>query len=262
MRARLWAEGAGAALLLMLPYFFPLVTPGNIALYHHELPIRNLIGGVLLDLAALSVVFALALVLLLRLPGRVRLMTGAVLAAVTFWRAGLLAASPLKSESNLDAHGAGNFHGLSHLVQTGLALNRILAVGLALVFLLLAVIKPSVMRSLIRATRIGLAGFAFSIVWLAPQLVYLAIRSAEPVTRAAEVRETSVATTRAPEGRLVWILFDELSYRLVYDQRPAGQEFPNFERLREQSLSFDRIDPAGFYTDRIIPSLLTGMEMD
>ena len=263
MRARYWAEGGGAALLLMLPFFFPLVAPGKMALYHSEFPDRTLILGVLLDLAAFAVLFAISVALVLRLPARARLLAGAVLAAGVLWRAGAATAELLaNSQPSRDAHGAGNSPRLAHFGQTWLRLSHGLAAGMLLLFLLLAMTAPSLLRVIVRGTRIGLAGFSFSLVWLAPMLLYLAIRPAEPQVHSAEAGGLPVATSRPQQPRLVWILFDELSYRLVFDQRPAGQEFPNLEKLHHQSFSFDNVEPVGFYTDHVIPSVLSGKEID
>lgn len=260
MKARWWAEAAGFALLALLPFFFALVEPGHVVLYHHELPLRNLIFGLLLDWGALSVLCTLALVAVLRLPAAPRALAGALLAGCVLWRAVLvLAILPASAQANLDAHGNGTSPRLAHLVQTALTLNHVWAAGLVAVFLMLALLRPPIMRAVVGATRIGLAAFAFSALWMVPQLVYLATRPAAP---RVEIRESPSAARHAPESRVVWLLFDELSYRLVFEQRPAGQEFPNLARLREQSFSLENIDPVGFYTERIVPSLMAGKDVD
>ena len=262
MKARWWAEGAGLALLIFLPYFFGLLVPGNLPLYHHELPLTNLTFGVLLDLAILAALCTLALIAVQHLPVPLRRWAGPVLAAGVLWRAALVAAIvPASGQSNLDVHGKGTSPRLAHFVQIGMSWNHSLAAALVLLFLLLAMSKPSAMRTIVQATRIGLAGFAFSALWLVPQLIYLGTRRPPPTITAAEVRQLPAAAN-TPQQRVVWILLDELSYRLAFEQPPAGQNFPNLNRLRDRSFSFDNIDPVGFYTDRIIPSLLAGKEID
>lgn len=263
MRARWWAEGAGLALVVMLPSFFPLLLPDNLALYHEKFPVQNLIFGILLDLGAIAVLSVCALALVLRLPERPRLMAGAVLAAAVLWRAGLFLASlRMADQFDLLAHGERNASGLIQFLEEGMRLKIYVAAGLVLIFLLLALAKPLLMRAIIRGTRIGLAGFAFSIIWLVPQLVYLTTRSAQPRVSARQISPSRVKTSSTPQARLVWILFDELSYRVVFEQHPAGEEFPNLESLHNQSFSFTRVDPVGFYTDHVVPSLLAGKEMD
>lgn len=263
MRARWWAEGAGAALLVMLPFFFPLLLPGNMALYHDDLPLRNLIFGILLDLAAFTALFAAVVTLVSRFPARLGLIAGGVLAATALWRAGVVTGILLgTSQPSLGADGGGNSLWFDRIIQAGMRQNHALGMGLLVLFLVSAMSRPPVARVLIRATRNGLAGLAFCLIWLVKRLLYLATLPGAPNVSAGEVRALPVATRHAPETRVVWILFDELSYRLVFEQRPAGQEFPNLERLHDRSFSFDRIEPVGFYTDRVIPSLLAGKEVD
>jgi len=59
-------------------------------------------------------------------------------------------------------------------------------------------------------------------------------------------------------GRIVWLLFDELSYNQAFDHRYAGLAMPAFDRLKSESISFSDIKPAGYYTERVIPSFFLG----
>jgi len=61
--------------------------------------------------------------------------------------------------------------------------------------------------------------------------------------------------------RLVWLLLDELDYRLVVENPPAGVAFPEFDRLRAVSLTASRAYPPGEWTREILPELLTGREV-
>ncbi len=61
---------------------------------------------------------------------------------------------------------------------------------------------------------------------------------------------------------LVWIVFDELSYDQVFEHRARGLDLPNFDALRAQSTLFTDTQPAGYYTVRVLPSLLTGNLVD
>jgi hypothetical protein len=62
--------------------------------------------------------------------------------------------------------------------------------------------------------------------------------------------------------RIVWIVFDELSYDQLFEHRAHGLALPNFDALRSQSTLFTNVQPAGVKTVKIIPSLLTGREVD
>jgi len=61
---------------------------------------------------------------------------------------------------------------------------------------------------------------------------------------------------------LVWIVFDELSYDQVFEHRARDLQLPNFDALRSQSTVFTDVQPAGYHTVEILPSLLTGAIVD
>jgi Sulfatase len=62
--------------------------------------------------------------------------------------------------------------------------------------------------------------------------------------------------------RIVWLILDELSYQQVYESRFPGLQLPNFDRLAAQSVVFSHVIPAGPRTEIVIPSLMTGHEVD
>jgi hypothetical protein len=103
-----------------------------------------------------------------------------------------------------------------------------------------------------RATRLGVTAAAFCALWIVPELIYLDLRSHETRTFAA----SHAGEQPGGKPRIVWILFDELSYKLALSQPPEGQEFPNLRKLHAESVSFGNLSPAGNFTDVIIPSLL------
>jgi hypothetical protein len=64
----------------------------------------------------------------------------------------------------------------------------------------------------------------------------------------------------AQEGRprVLWIIFDETDFRLVYEKRPADTALPEFDRLRQESLLADHAFPPGDSTIISMPALITG----
>jgi arylsulfatase A-like enzyme len=69
------------------------------------------------------------------------------------------------------------------------------------------------------------------------------------------------ATTAQPpreHPRLVWIVFDELSYDQLYGHRADDLSLPNFDALRSESTVFTDAQPIGDKTVKILPSLLSG----
>jgi len=64
-----------------------------------------------------------------------------------------------------------------------------------------------------------------------------------------------------PPRRIIWILFDELSYAQAFESRDASLVLPNFDWLRERSTLFSELSPAGYYTVRVVPSFLIGRQV-
>ncbi|HEX4156771.1 MAG TPA: sulfatase-like hydrolase/transferase [Acidobacteriaceae bacterium] len=62
--------------------------------------------------------------------------------------------------------------------------------------------------------------------------------------------------------RMVWILFDELSYDQTFEHRAHDVALPNFDALRNQSTLYTDVQPVGYKTVKVIPSLFSGAEID
>jgi Sulfatase len=77
-------------------------------------------------------------------------------------------------------------------------------------------------------------------------------------TNAQSARELPVRE----HPRLVWIVFDELSYDQVFEDRADGLALPNFDALRSESTVFTDAQPIGDHTVKILPSLLSGHVID
>ena len=77
-------------------------------------------------------------------------------------------------------------------------------------------------------------------------------------------RKAAWETSQPPRAhpRLVWVVFDELSFDQVYEHRAHDLALPNFDALRNQSTVFDNAQPIGDRTVKIIPSLLSGQVID
>ena len=60
----------------------------------------------------------------------------------------------------------------------------------------------------------------------------------------------------------MWIVFDELSYDQVYEDRANGLALPNFDALRSEGTVFTNAQPIGDKTVKILPSLLSGQVID
>jgi hypothetical protein len=92
------------------------------------------------------------------------------------------------------------------------------------------------------------------------QMLYVTMWKPFPHARTA-VWETTPQPPR-DHPRVVWILFDELSFDQVFEHRARNLELPNFDALRAQSTLFTDVQPVGYKTVKIVPSLLTGHAVD
>ena len=96
------------------------------------------------------------------------------------------------------------------------------------------------------------------LAWMFPELLYLGLR-AQPRDASVPIVSPLVSRTGAPGGRrIVWILFDELSYRQTFEHRYTGLAMPAFDQLKRESLLFSQVEPAGYNTEQIVPSLFLG----
>jgi len=128
-------------------------------------------------------------------------------------------------------------------------LGLVLALGLAMA-------APRLTNAMRHVSRAALALFGFSTLWIVPYQWHLAAAGATPDRNS--FTSAAVQVQHKPHSRLIWILLDELSYDQAFDHHPAGVNLPNLDHFRATSFSFGDVEPIGYYTDRIIPSILIG----
>jgi hypothetical protein len=103
------------------------------------------------------------------------------------------------------------------------------------------------------------------LVGLAPLIPIEAVLSISRcrIDRTAEYANGSLAV-RAPQAsrpRIVWIIFDELDYRLSFPDRPADLAMPEFDRLRAESVFEENATSPANDTLSSVSSLLTGTRL-
>ena len=138
--------------------------------------------------------------------------------------------------------------------------KRQICVAMILLPVTLGYFKPRIMQPVIRLVRAAVVAASFSALWVVPELVHLAMIR-QPQEDASKLLLLSANHPSAPAGshpRIIWILFDELSYDQTFDHPAPGINLANFDRLQSESVSFSNLEPAGIYTELIIPSLFLG----
>ena len=113
-----------------------------------------------------------------------------------------------------------------------------------------------------RLLRLGdFAGVFLFLFALGSVVQLLAVTRWKPGPYRHDADWESAATPRV-HPKLVWIVFDELSYDQTFGNRAADLQLPNFDALRGQSTLFSNVQPAGDRTVKVLPSLLSGRRVD
>jgi hypothetical protein len=246
MNSKRLVQGFGAAILLMILQIWPQLTRYHAVVYHSFLPMQSVIWGLLIDLGVLSLLAALLFTWL----GKNE----------TGWRTAIWAfvAAELASAA---------IHALAAMHRAPIPYLRpdiayVVTLSGALVFRWL---RPSEFRVAVRGMGVLLLLLGCSMVWMLPKLIYQGLRKqrmdvSEAVNRPALVSNPS---SHSSDGkRIVWLLFDELSYDQTFDHRFPGLDLPAFDGFKSKSVVFSNVQPAGYYTERVIPSLFLGKPVD
>jgi hypothetical protein len=240
------AIGLGATSIYMLWLVAPLIDQGHGAIYHWSTSTSHLFLPPLLDFLVFWLVLTLLLMLTQR-PGRLR---------VAVWGA-MIAFVPSVAIANWAYIRYTRFN---HVLSEGLFYAG-LCVYLAVVLFWRSsfewkferVVKfASILLLLVGINGALILAEVAWFGWKARSLnVPLPLHRAEAVGRAQTGRP-----------RVLWIVFDELSYEQVYEHRFPGVEMPNFDALASQSAVFTHVEPPEILTEKILPSLITGKPID
>ncbi len=240
-------QGFGFASVELIVRLWPHLSRYHPIVYHSFLPMRTVVWGVLIDLLVISLLAAWLFHLLERNPTGWRTVLWPFVAAA-------LAASVATALTTMH-RGAIPW------------LNADGAYGVVLVgSLLMRWTRPLAFQRAVRTVSILLVLAGCSMVWMLPELLFQALRK-QPSDAAARVRNPQRITNAssaliAAQPRIVWLIFDELSYDQTFEHRWPGLALPAFDRLQAESTSFSNVQPAGYYTERVIPSLLMGRRVD
>ncbi len=265
MKKRWYVEAVGVSLLLVFPYFSPLVLPGHKAIYHHPRPLGHLIGGLLIDMAVIALLGLAFLYLSSRLAPRIRAILGALAASIILSRVvqtvmALFFGWSLRSIRNRAMESSSKIAIAARFISVvDLCWKHFYTIAICSSFLLLIVacVFPNRISPVIRTARVAVAAFAFCTLWVVPQLLYFTF-----ALRSDNGGDPPLSQKPVAGRRIVWMLFDELSYALVLDHPQGGQAYPNFDRLRAQSVAFADVQPFDLYTERILPSLFVNRQLN
>jgi hypothetical protein len=115
-------------------------------------------------------------------------------------------------------------------------------------------------RRLPAVMRIFLIALApFSALMLARSAIALATLPAVDASYTPKV--AGKLTDSAASSRVVWLLFDELDYDMVFARRPRTLDLPEFDRLRNESVFATQATPPGTNTQEAMTSLIIGQRL-
>ena len=241
-------RAAGVALGVTSIYLFwllvPLISLTHDAIYHWDGPWFELFAVPILDFC----LFWLLLTLVLFFArGRVRIAIWCGIIALTPW-----------IELN-------NWSSLSQKFIPFWLSALVLGVGVSAFPLLLALRRSKFEEKFGQIEGFATAVFVFSAFCGILTLSRYAWIGWEARTLNAQLPLHDEAHNRqaqAERPRVIWILFDELSYQQVYGRRFPGLQLPAFDALAAQATVFTHTIPAGIRTELVLPSLLTSEPVD
>jgi hypothetical protein len=218
------------------------LSPARINLYHQLLPVTTLTRGLLIDLLLLGLLGGIAFTLLDRATPRLKQILWLPVFFVTAWIVGRDIST---SVSNSILRG--------HLLRTT---PYVPALVLTVVLALL-LFTPGVYSKLVRIASLVFAAGGIALLLAVIPRLGLACFSRAPQEQAGFTRPVS-NPGHPGELHIVWILFDELSYRQAFEHPQPGIVLPAFAKVAAESITFSQLLPVGDQTQRVIPSLLLG----
>lgn len=114
-----------------------------------------------------------------------------------------------------------------------------------------------------RVIRVGDAvGVFFAIFGICSIIQLLWVMTWRPGPQQITTAWSTASQQTREHPRVVWVLFDELSYDQLFEHRAHDLALPNFDVLRSQSTLYTNMQPIGLKTVKIVPSLLSGAVID
>ena len=226
------AQAWGIAAILLLPSYVDLTSSFGDEQVHIPYPLTRFALAELCDLAIVALIFAASMAVLRRLNAWTKIRWFLLALLPVYAVVCNLANSPYDIPLRTVIVGCASWCGL---------------------LALLVFFAPSAASRLYKFSSAVLTAIAVFSVIITFQLIRASVWRPGPQAYGA-----SIPVQPANRPRLVWIIFDELAYRPLFEARDASLDLANFDRLRGQSTLYTRVTPVSIHTDTAIPSLLLG----
>jgi Sulfatase len=226
------AQACGFSAILLLPNYIDLTSAAGDTRMRVPSPLTKIALAQLVDIAIVALLFAVVMFLLRKLkawPG-IRWVLVAVLPPFLFVR---------------------NLNVFPFVIPNAI----VLALCLPWIVLIANFVfrMPSFAARLARFGSAVLTGFAIFALLITFQLIHATLWRPGPQAYSA-----AIPMQPATRPRLVWILFDELAYKPVFESRDPSLNLLNFDRLRSESTLYTDVTPIAYRTTRVVPSLMLG----
>lgn len=228
------AQAFGFSSVLLLLNYVDLTSAEGDVRFHVARPIPSIALANLLDILIVASIFV-GLVWALRKSAwwpHYRLILAVVLPPLLLWRNRDLIPIPV--------------HAWAVLVIAGFW---------ALLLVALRTTSFKVYSGVTRFCGVVLAGFAIFAFVMSFQLAHSMIWRPGPQQIASTAPDPPVDENRP---RLVWIIYDELSFDQTFEHRDPSLALPNFDRLQKISTTYSNASPVAYKTAQVVPSLLIG----
>jgi hypothetical protein len=235
-------EGAGFATLYVLPIANAFFKPWHVNAYHHAYPVGSIPRAIFFLTLLVWALASLAISVADRASARKSALIWSALTVALVWLLGRIAAGIL------------NAHPVA--AARVLVATHITMAATVVALLVLRIMRPALLGQIFNAARAFSTVSAFGMLILLPKLGLQGFQ--KEAAEQTAFTNPSLAMPAPGQPRIVWILLDELSYKVVFQHRPPGLTFPNLERFAQHSTSFSNLQPAGYYTELVIPSLILG----
>jgi Sulfatase len=139
----------------------------------------------------------------------------------------------------------------------------VVVVACPLLIVLWSRYAPKLREQVIESATLVLAFTALSSALFMGQLLWFwwKARALNQPLPLHQPREVAAANGSRQAPRIIWILLDELSQEQLYEHRYSGLQLPAFDALAANSTVFTDVVPTANYTERAVPSLLSGHEV-
>ena len=238
-----WGMAFSLAHLCLIRAWYGTLYPAGHG-YYNQIPVNlPLLAGLFINLVLLTLLFKLVIFSVRRAP---RVWQQRLSIVVL----GLFLLIPV------------NFVRLQYLGISGAAMMAFLQLpavwGGALIALALVWRWHMLALSLLRGLLLILLPLAASTVF---QLLQLAVGLAGPASKPTDAALADVMPVSSNQSRVVWIIFDELDYRVTFENRPTDVHLPELDRLRAESIFATQAQEPGLETMVSMPSLLNGQRV-